>query len=262
MSDDFLPRILASTREVVEEAKSLVPLDEMKSRAMDQPAALSLAQVLRGFRIRLIAEIKRASPSKGPLRPDLDPASLAKAYAENGAAAISVITEPRHFGGSLEDLTGARKGLGGKLLPLLRKDFMLEPYQVYQARAFGADAVLLIAAILPGDRLAELLSLSYDLGMRCLVEVHDEAEAERAVASGAGIIGINNRDLQTFQVDINTTARLRRLIPPDRIVVSESGIRNREDLEKLWGWKVQAALVGEALVTAPDPGQALKELVS
>ena len=260
MTGDFLSRIVASTLEEVQAAKSLVPPEEMKARALDQPAALSLAQVLRGFRTRIIAEIKRASPAKGPLRPNLDPAALARAYVENGASAISVITEPRHFGGGLEDLPAARKGLGGRLVPLLRKDFVLDPYQVYQARAFGADAVLLMASILEDGRLAELLALSYDLGMRCLVEVHDEAEAERAVASGAGIIGINNRDLKTFEVDISTTARLRRLIPPDRIVVSESGIRTREDLEKLWGWKVQAALIGEALVTAPDPGAALKEL--
>lgn len=260
MSGDFLSRILASTREEVEAARSRVSLEEMKSRALDQPAALSLAQVLQGPRIRIIAEIKRASPSKGSLCPGLDAASLARSYAENGAAAISVLTEPRHFGGSLEDLAAARKGLGGRPVPLLRKDFILDPYQVYQARAFGADAVLLIAAILEGQRLAELLALSHELGMECLVEAHDEAEAQEAVTTGAGIIGINNRDLKTFEVDLNTTARLRPLIPPGRIVISESGIRSRQDLEMLAQWKVQAALVGEALVTAPDPGAALKEL--
>lgn len=261
MSGGFLERIVASTLEEIEAARSAVPLEEMKARAFDREAALSLAQVLRGFRIRLIAEIKRASPSKGPLRVDLDPASLAWAYAENGASAISVVTEPRHFGGSLEDLVAARKGLKGRMAPLLRKDFIIDPYQVYQGRANGADAILLIVAILDDRKLSELLALSYDLGMRCLVEVHNEAEVERAVASGAGIIGINNRDLKTFEVDLNTTTRLRPLIPPDRIVVSESGIRSREDLEKLWSWKVQAALVGEALVTATDPGAALKELL-
>ncbi|MDO8692182.1 MAG: indole-3-glycerol phosphate synthase TrpC [Dehalococcoidia bacterium] len=260
MNNDFLSGIVARTIEEVAAAKTKVSIEEMKARALDLAAPLSLAQVLRGFRIKVIAEIKRASPSRGPLRPDLDPAALAWSYVENGAAAISVLTETSSFGGSLEDLRAAKKGLKGRLVPLLRKDFIIDPYQVYQTRAFGADAMLLIAAILEGEKLAELLHLSYDLGMRCLVEVHNEVEAERAATLRAGIVGINNRDLRTFEVDINTTARLRKLIPPDRIVVSESGIRTREDLQKLSGWKVQAALVGESLVTAPDPGAALREL--
>lgn len=261
MSGDFLSRIVASTREGFQASKSRVSIEEMKERALDQEAALSLAQVLRWFRIRVIAEIKRASPSRGALRPDLDPASLAWTYYQNGASAISVLTERPHFQGSLDDLVAAKKGLRGHITPLLRKDFILDPYQVYEARAYGADAVLLIVAILDDTQLRDLLSLSYDLGMRCLVEVHNESETKRAVASGAGIIGINNRDLKTFNVDINTTARLRPLIPPDRIVVSESGIRTRDDLKMLDQWNVQAVLVGEALVTAPDPGQALKDLM-
>ncbi len=260
MNNDFLSRIIASTIEGVEAAKAKVPIEEMKARALDLPAPLSLAQVLRGFRIKVIAEIKRASPSKGPLSPALDATALAWSYVENGAAAISVVTESSSFGGSLEDLRAAKKGLKGRMVPLLRKDFIVDPWQVYQTRAYGADAMLLIAAILEGDRLGELLHLSYDLGMRCLVEVHNEVEAERAATLRAGIVGINNRDLRTFEVDINTTARLRPLIPPDRIVVSESGIRTREDLLKVAGWKVQAALIGESLITAPDPGAALKEL--
>lgn len=261
MRDDFLSGILASTRERVDEARSRVSLEEMKERALDRSAALSLAQVLRWFHIRVIAEIKRASPSRGPLRPDLDPGSLAWSYYENGASAISVITENSRFGGSLDDLLAAKKGLKGKIIPLLRKDFIIDPYQVYESRAFGADAILLIASVLDGTKLSELLNLSYDLGMRCLVEVHDEKDAERAVAVRAGIVGINNRDLRTFEVDMNTTARLRPMIPPDRIVVSESGIRTREDLEKLWSMKVNAALIGESLVKAPDPGAALKGLL-
>lgn len=261
MSDDFVSRILASTRERVEEAKKRVSLEEMKDRALERPAALSLAQVLRWFHIRVIAEIKRVSPSKGPLRPDLDPASLAWTYYQNGASAISVLTEPTHFGGSLDDLLAAKKGLKGKLVPLLRKDFIIDPYQVYESRANAADAILLIVAILDDQKLSELLNLSYDLGMRSLVEVHDEKDVERAVAIRAGIVGINNRDLKTFKVDINTTARLRSLIPPDRIVVSESGIRTREDMDALWTRKVNAVLIGESLVTAPDPGAVLKELL-
>lgn len=261
MGNDFLSRILDSTRDRVEAARSQVSIEEMKDRALDRSAALSLAQVLRWFHIRVLAEIKRASPSRGPLRPDLDPASMAWSYYENGASAISVVTESSHFGGSLDDLVAAKKGLKGKIIPLLRKDFIIDPYQVYESRAFGADAILLIVAVLDDARLFELLNLSYDLGMRCLVEIHDEKEAERAVAVRAGIVGINNRDLKTFEVDINTTARLRPLIPPDRIVISESGIRTREDLEKLWSMKVNAALIGESLVKAPDPGAALKELL-
>ncbi|MDP2952262.1 MAG: indole-3-glycerol phosphate synthase TrpC, partial [Chloroflexota bacterium] len=173
MSGNFLDRIVSSTLEEIEAARSAVPLEEMKARAFDREAALSLAQVLRWFRIRLIGEIKRASPSKGTLRANLDPASLAWTYAENGASAISVVTEPRHFGGSLEDLVAARKGLKGRIVPLLRKDFIIDPYQVYQARATGADAILLIVAVLDDRKLSELLALSYDLGMRCLVEVHN-----------------------------------------------------------------------------------------
>lgn len=260
MSSDFLSQILDSTRQRVEAAKRVVSVEEMKDRALERPAALSLAQVLRAFRIRVIAEIKRASPSKGPLRPDLDAAALSWAYHENGAAAISVVTEETRFGGSLDDLRAAKKGLKGRITPLLRKDFIIDPYQVYESLASGADAILLIVAALEGDKLAELLSLGWDFGMRSLVEVHDEADVERAVAVRAGIVGINNRDLRTFEVDINTTARLRPLIPPDRVVVSESGIRTREDLAMLWSKKVNAGLVGESLVTAPDPGAALKEL--
>ncbi len=260
MSEDFLSRILASKREEVEAAKSRVSVEEMKDRAFDRPAALSLAQVLRWFHIRVIAEIKRSSPSKGPLRPDLDSASLAWSYYENGASAISVITESSHFGGSLDDLVAAKKGLRGKIIPLLRKDFIIDPYQVYESRAYGADAILLIVAALDTERLAELLNLGYDLGMRSLVEIHNEEDAEKAVAVRAGIVGINNRDLKTFKVDINTTTRLRPLIPPDKIVVSESGIRTREDLQNLWSLKVNAALIGESLVRAADPGAALKEL--
>jgi indole-3-glycerol phosphate synthase len=261
LSTGFLLDILAAKREELTAAKARRPLVELKAMAEEQPLPLSLAQVLRSFGVRFIAEIKRASPSKGPLRPDLDPGSLARSYAEKGAAAISVLTEGRHFGGSLEDLRAAKLALKDKLVPLLRKDFIFDPYQIYEARALGADAVLLIATVLDNPALAELLALSYDLGMRCLVEVHDEAELERAVACGAGIIGINNRDLKTFEVDLSASLRLAPLVPRDRIVVSESGIRNREDVELLARAGVDAVLVGEALVTAEDPGEALGRLM-
>jgi indole-3-glycerol phosphate synthase len=169
------------------------------------------------------------------------------------------LTEERYFGGSLEHLMAIREKLDK--IPLLRKDFIFDPYQVYESRAFGADALLLIVAILSDEQLVELLSLSHELGMKCLVEVHDEAELERALLSGAEVIGINNRDLGTFTVDLATTKRLRPLIPLDRIVVSESGIRDRGDVQMLREWGVDAILVGEALVAASDVAKKVRELL-
>ena len=193
------------------------------------------------------------------LRPNFDPIELAQIYSDCGAAAISVLTETNYFMGSIEHLAAINKVVQ---LPLLRKDFIFDPYQVYESRAYGADALLLIAAILSQKQLKELVSLSHSLGLRCLVEVHNEGEVERAVLSEAEIIGINNRDLNTFAVDINTTCRLRPLIPKEKIVVSESGIRSRSDMEKLRKWRVDAVLVGEALVTAGDVTAKMRELLS
>jgi indole-3-glycerol phosphate synthase len=215
------------------------------------------AAIKKGAGVRLIAEVKRASPSRGLLRPDFDPVALAQTYAAGGAAAISVLTETSYFQGSLDHLTVIRAAVA---LPLLRKDFIFDPYQVYESRAHGADALLLIVAILSREQLGELLSLSHGLGLSCLVEVHCQSEVESAVASGARIIGINNRDLATFEVDIDTTRRLRPLIPRDRIVVSESGISGQNDVHKLQTWGVNAMLIGEALVTAADIPARLKEL--
>lgn len=206
----------------------------------------------------LIAEIKRASPSRGWLRPDLDPAALAQAYAQSGAAAISVLTEPAFFRGSLADLASVR---GAVELPVLCKDFILDPYQVYEARAWGADAILLIVAALGLPELKALLELARGLGMSALVEVHQAEEVERALAAGASLIGINNRNLVDFGVDLNTSLRLRPLIPPDIPVVSESGIRTAQDVQHLKAAGVNAILVGEALVTSPDPGAKIKELL-
>ena len=171
-----------------------------------------------------------------------------------------MLTEPRYFQGSLDYLRDIRAALG-EALPLLRKDFIYDPYQVYEARAYGADALLLIVAILKPQQLADLLALSHGLGMGCLVEVHDQAELEIALESGAGIIGINNRDLSTFKVELAVTGRLLPLVPPDRVVVSESGIGSRRDMEKLKGWGVDAALVGESLMSAPDIALKMKELL-
>jgi indole-3-glycerol phosphate synthase len=223
-----------------------------------QKPALDLAPALKGDHIRLIAEVKQASPSRGVLSPNFNPTKLARTYAEGGAAAISVLTEANCFMGSNEHLAAIKEVVA---LPLLRKDFIFDPYQIYESRAYGADALLLIATILSQGQLKDLVSLSHSLRLGCLVEVHDEGEVERAVLSGAEIIGINNRDLNTFAVDINTTHRLRPLVPKGKIVVSESGIRSRKDMEKLRKWGVDAVLVGEALVTAGDVRAKMKELI-
>jgi indole-3-glycerol phosphate synthase (EC 4.1.1.48) len=177
--------------------------------------------------------VKQASPSRGILHPNFNPVELAKVYAQGDAAAISVLTEANYFKGNIDYLPAIREAIN---LPLLRKDFIFDPYQVYESRAYGADALLLIVAILEQEQLKELLLLSHSLGLKCLVEVHTENEVGRAILSEAEIIGINNRDLNTFAVDINTTHRLRPLIPPRGIVVSESGIRSQKDVEKLRKW--------------------------
>ena len=195
------------------------------------------------------------------IRDDFDPVQIAKIYATHGAAAISVVTEANYFHGNLGYLQTIKKALGHNSLPLLRKDFIFDEYQIYETRACGADALLLIAAILNPHDLQELLNLGHKLGMSCLVEVHDEKEVQIAVESGARIIGINNRNLNTFEVDLTTTERLRRLIPPDRIVVSESGIKKHADIERLRMAGIQAVLVGEYFMSAPDIVSSMRELL-
>ena len=253
----MLDRIIAEKREEVEQRKKSLPIAALKKRIV-RKRLLDFASALTGESTRLVAEVKRASPSRGLLCPNFDPVALAKTYANGGAAAISVLTEANYFKGSLDHLAAIREEVR---LPLLRKDFIFDQYQIYESIAYGADALLLIAAVLSQEQLEELLPLSHRLGLSCLVEVHNESEVERALLSGAEIIGINNRDLNTFTVDINTTRRLRPLIPGGRIVVSESGIRSREDIKKLMGWGVNAVLVGETLVTADDIPAKMKELI-
>ena len=255
----MLDRIIAQKREAVEQRKKAAPMTYLQERVDQQKPALDLAAALKGDHVRLIAELKQASPSRGMLSPNFDPVELAQTYAEGGAAAISVLTEESYFMGSIERLAAIREVVG---LPLLRKDFIFDAYQVYESRAYGADAVLLIAAILSQRQSKELVSLSHSLGLRCLVEIHSEGEVDTAVFSEAEIIGINNRDLNTFAIDINTTRHLRPLVPKGKIVVSESGIRSRKDMEKLGKWGVDAALVGEALVTTGDVRAKMKELLS
>jgi len=257
----LLEQIVADNLTELESRKGSFPLAELRRVASRQRSPLDFASALCGDRIKLITEVKKASPSRGIIRPDFNPVEIARVYTSHGASAISVLTETRYFQGSINYLRTIGNALGKKRLPLLRKDFLCDPYQVYESRAYGADSLLLIVAILTADKLQELLGLSHDLGMKCLVEVHNEAELETALRSGARIIGINNRDLNTFAVDLATTERLRPLIPPDRIVVSESGIKDRSDMEKLRQWGVDAVLIGEALMSVPDIAAKMKELL-
>ena len=235
-----------------------MPLSSLKESIAQRQMPVDFALALGGDHTRLIAEVKRASPSRGILCPNFNPVELAKSYTQGGAAAISVLTEANYFEGSIDHLAAIREETR---LPLLRKDFIFDPYQVYESRAYGADALLLIVASLSQEQLEELLWLSHNLSLSCLVEVHNQAEVERALLSQAKIIGINNRNLDTLNVDINTTHQLRPLIPQEKIVVSESGIGNRGDIEKLKQWGVNAVLVGEALVTAADVPGKMKELI-
>jgi indole-3-glycerol phosphate synthase len=252
----ILDTIVAGKREELERRRREEPLPALQEKAARFPTSVPFAAALRGPRLRLIAEVKKASPTKGILDPNLEPLSRARAYAIGGAAAISVLTEVPHFLGSLQHIEAIRIGLDGYFPggrpPLLRKDFLFDPYHLYEARAYGADAVLLIAALLDEARLRDLLALAAELGLEALVEVHDEAEVERALAADARVIGINNRDLRTFVTTLDTTARLRPLIPPDRVLVSESGVRGEEDARYLRSLGVDAVLVGEALMTSSN----------
>ncbi len=255
----FLDDILASTREAVRSSKLNRPLADLKRRIKDRETPRGFAASLsKGPGLKLIAELKRASPSKGRLRDPFDPVEIARIYAEEGAAAMSVLTEERFFKGSLEDLVRVRAAVTS---PLLRKDFLLDEHQIYEARAFDADAVLLIAAILDDGRLKDFQSLSSDLGMDSLVEVHTEAEVDRALSAGARLIGINNRDLATFKTDLETTFRLIRGIPDDRLVVSESGIARRQDIERLSEADLDAVLIGETFMTSSDIRAKVRELL-
>ena len=254
----MLNEIIARKKKGVEQRKKILPLAQLRKRIAQRKPPLDFPLALQGKHIGLIAEVKQASPSRGILCPNFNPTEMAITYAQGGANAISVLTEVNYFKGSIDHLAAIREMVK---LPLLRKDFIFDPYQVYESRAYGADALLLIVAILNQEQLQGLLSLSHSLGLKCLVEVHNQTDVERALVSGAEIIGINNRDLNTFTVDINTTRQLRSLIPQQKIVVAESGIKNRNDIEKLVDWGVNAALVGEALVTANNILTRMKELM-
>ena len=265
----ILDRIVAQKREEVAAARASVSRAALRERIGGRVPALDFAGALRadavaagnGNGISLIAEVKKASPSKGLLRPDFDPVALAGVYAANGAAAISVITDG-HFLGAPEHLAAVKDSGASSAAPVLRKDFIFDEYQVYEARAIGADTYLLIVDILSPAQLAELIDAGRSLGMTPLVETHDAGEVAIAVGAGAQVIGINNRNLHTFVTDLATTEGLAHLIPSDRIVVSESGISAPADLLRLAPWGVNAVLVGEALVTADDTAAKVRALVA
>lgn len=251
----FLIEILASTRARIAETKTKVSEDALEQRIAGIPPALDLRSALLNERPSLIAEIKRATPSRGPLDLGLDAARLARSYESGGAAAVSVLTEPDFFKGSLEDLQAARTSA----LPILRKDFILDPFQLLEARAAGADAVLLIVRIV-GEELPKLIEATRALGMTPFVEVFHEEEVQAALGAGADLIGINHRDLETFEVDTGRTAKLAPSIPGDVVVVALSGVSSRRDVEELGAAGAHSVLVGESLVTAADAAAKLREL--
>src|SRR4249919_384738 len=258
---DILEKILARKVEEIRERSARVPLRELSARCADLPATRGFADALTAKisagQAAVIAEVKKASPSKGVIRADFHPAEIAASYQRGGAACLSVLTDVDFFQGADEYLQQARAACA---LPVLRKDFTIDAYQVYEARALGADCILLIVAALDDRRMAELTVLALDLGMDVLVEVHDLDELERALQVPAPLLGINNRNLRTFDVSLDTTLALRDAVPGDRILVTESGISTRADVAKMREAGVHAFLVGEALMRQRDPGAALREL--
>jgi indole-3-glycerol phosphate synthase len=256
----FLDEILQHKQAEVAARKQEKPLDRLEKELERQiPAVRPFKPGLVGDSIGLIAEIKKASPSKGLLCRKFDPVKLAGIYESAGASAISVLTDQRFFQGSLDYLRMVKEVT--RRVPVLRKDFLIDRYQLVEARLYGADAVLLIVAALTPVELATMLREAEELDLTPLVEVHDAGELKVALDAGAEVIGINNRDLKSFQVSLETTYQLLKLIPPGKVVVSESGISNRDDLLRLAGAGVNAVLVGESIVTAPDPGKKIRELM-
>ncbi|RKY70477.1 MAG: indole-3-glycerol phosphate synthase TrpC [Candidatus Latescibacterota bacterium] len=254
----ILDEIAEYKRTFVAECKRRVPLEETRRRAEKQGPTRNFAGALKASGMSIIAEIKRQSPSRGVIRADVDPATVARIYETNGARAISVLTDERYFGGSLKDLGAVRDAAN---LPLLRKEFVVDAYQIYEARAAGADAVLLIVSLLTKEALRDYISLTAELGLAALVEIHTGKELEQAMKVDARIIGINNRNLKTFKTDLKTTFDLVRDISKDRIIVSESGIQSGADIVRLQTAGVDAVLVGEALMRKEDIGGALRALI-
>ena len=258
---DILDKIVAVKREEVAQAltrKSLALVRaDAESRVLTRDFVGAIRAKIAAGKPAVIAEIKKASPSKGVLREDFIPADIAQTYAEHGAACLSVLTDVQFFQGEVDYLKQARASCQ---LPVLRKDFMVDPYQIYESRAMGADCILLIAACLDDAQMKDMEAIARSLDMAVLVEVHDGAELERALKLKTPLIGINNRNLKTFEVTLDTTLGLRAVVPPDRILVTESGIQTRDDVLRMGAAGVNAFLVGEAFMRAPDPGEALAAL--
>jgi indole-3-glycerol phosphate synthase len=263
VSADLLGTIVAATRRIVDVREQLEPLPVLRDRVSRLGSVGGggrfLEALARRDGINVIAECKRRSPSRGVLRPDYDPVAIARGYAEAGAAAISVLTEPTFFDGSLDHLRAVRAAVA---VPVLRKDFIVSEYQILEAKAAGADAVLLIVAALDPVELRALAGCAGGLGLDALVEVHDADELRSAIDAGARIVGVNNRNLRTLEVDVKASEAVIGLIPSDVIAVSESGLRTPEDLARLRQRGYRAFLIGERLMTVPDPGQALRELLA
>jgi indole-3-glycerol phosphate synthase len=263
VSADLLGTIVAATRRIVDVREQLEPLPVLRDRvsrlgSLAGPGRFHDALARRDG-VNVIAECKRRSPSRGVLRADYDPVAIARGYAEAGAAAISVLTEPTFFDGSLDHLRAVRAAVA---VPVLRKDFIVSEYQILEARAAGADAVLLIVAALDPVELRALAGCAAGLGLDALVEVHDADELRAALDAGARIVGVNNRNLRTLEVDVKASEAVIGLMPSDVIAVSESGLRTAEDLARLRQRGYRAFLIGERLMTVPDPGQALRELLA
>jgi indole-3-glycerol phosphate synthase len=254
---DLLVRLVAESRAEVEARRAVTPAARLEQRAAAQVPPRDLRTALRRDRLAVIAEMKARTPIMGSLSEDFSPARLAGVYGTAGAAALSVLCQETSFGGRPEHLAEAR---GAAEVPVMRKDFIVDEYQVLEARAYGADALLLIVAALAPDRLRALLDLTRAWGMEALVEVHSEAEVEVALEAGARVVGVNHRDLTTFQVDVGLTERLRPRVPPEIVYVAESGIRIAADARRMRAAGADAILVGEALMRAPDPAVKLREL--
>jgi indole-3-glycerol phosphate synthase len=260
----MLDAIVSRTAADLAGRRVTTPVSDLEAAARSRPSPLSLRAALAGPEMSVIAEIKRASPSRGPFPVSVEPAAVARDYIAGGAAAISVLTDEPFFQGSLGDLDAAASvsGAAARPVPVLRKDFVIDPYQIVEARAHGADAVLLIVAALEAAALAELFAAAVDWGMDALVEVHDQHEMEQASAVGAKVVGVNNRDLKSFAVDLGVTERLAPLAPNDAVIVAESGVFGGSDVKRLQDAGAHAVLVGEGLITAPDRVAAVQALLA